>query len=193
MTTTETDDDAANHATLVGIFDDPGEAEEAVGDLHQAGFESEDVEMVIRGEDAVMGGEITDALGTKDATDVWYGIFYGGMVGLLLGALTGFIARRGVADPAGRALGAIAGYAAAGVAVGGILGAMYGLWRSEREARKFATRFASGRAIVAVPADNRAGWAEEILRRHHGHDIHCEARDPLHPEKAEWRKLFRGP
>src|SRR5438552_16956104 len=72
----------ANHVTLIGIFDDPNEAEEAVGDLQQAGFESDDVEMVIRGEQAVMGGEITDAQGTKDGTEAWRGIFFGGLIGL---------------------------------------------------------------------------------------------------------------
>lgn len=182
----------ATQATLLGIFDDPIEAEGAVEDLRQAGFDAADVEMVIRGEDAVRGGEITDALGTKDMADAWRGVLLGALAGLLFGALTGLV-RNGGFDVSGREMGAIAGYAGAGAAVGGLLGAMYGLWRSEREARMYARKFASGRAIVAVPVDNRADWAVDIFQRHHGHDIHREPCDPLHPERALWRKLLKGP
>ena len=78
-------------------------------------------------------------------------------------------------------------------AVGGLLGAMLGLWLSEREARLYAVKFASGRAIVAVPADMRAEQAVDILRLHHRHDIHREPCDPIHPERAMWRRLFKGP
>ena len=184
---------AATHTTLVGIFDDPIEAEGAVGDLQQAGYESADVEMVIRGEEAVRGGEITDALGTKDMPDAWRGIMVGGLAGMLLGALVAFAFRGSSLEMATRDLGSIAGYAGAGMAMGGLLGAMYGLWRSEREARHYARKFGSGRAIVAVPADGRAEWAVDILKRHHGHDIHQEPTDPLHPEQATWRMLFKGP
>jgi hypothetical protein len=179
-------------ATLIGIFDDPIEAEEAVVDLRQAGYETKDVEMVIRGEDAVSGGEITDAVGVKDAHDALRGALVFGMMGLLFGALSGLVFHRTGIRFSVHDLGGIAGYAVAGVAVGGLLGAMFGLWRSEREARRFSHKFTSGRAIVAVPADTRVDWATEILRRHHGHDIHREPHDPLHPEQAEWRKLFNS-
>ena len=181
----------SSDVTLVGIFDDPREAEEAVGDLEHVGFSSEDVEMVIRGDDAVRGGEITDAVGTKDGLEAWRGIFTGGMAGLLLGALTAFFFHGSGGNPAGRALGAVAGYGAAGMAVGGLLGAMYGLWRSEIEARTFMRRFTSGRAIVAVAVDGRVESAMDILQRHHGHDIHREPCDPLHPDQAPWRRLFK--
>src|SRR5215207_10002531 len=76
---------------VVGIFDDRYEAEQALDDLVQAGFSRGDIGFAIRGHDAVEGGMITDAGGTKDGTGALAGITAGAVAGGVLGALASLI------------------------------------------------------------------------------------------------------
>src|SRR5688572_20299445 len=55
------------NTVVVGIFDDRYQAEQAVDELEQSGYSHSDVGFAIRGNDAVEGGMITDAMGTKDS------------------------------------------------------------------------------------------------------------------------------
>src|SRR2546423_1869687 len=80
-----------------------------------------------RGSDAVAGGMITDAVGTKDAEGAVVGAVPGGIAGGILGAAASvLIPGLGPVMAAG-ILWTAMGFAGAGVAVGGILGAMAGL------------------------------------------------------------------
>ena len=55
-----------NGPSMIGVFDDRLAAERSVDELIQAGFDADQVGFVIRGNDAVQGGMISDATGTKD-------------------------------------------------------------------------------------------------------------------------------
>ena len=74
------------------------------------------------------------------------------------------------------------GYAGAGAAVGGILGAMIGLGYSEEEARYYEQKFNEGKAIVAVKPGARWQEAAEILRRHGGYDLQQFRQSPIETE-----------
>ena len=164
---------------LIGVFDDRDQAERAADELRESGFANDQIGLVLRGHDAVEGGMITDAQGTKDAKGAVQGAATGAVIGAGLGALvTLLIPGVGPVLAAG-VLATSLGYGAAGAAVGGIFGAMKGLGISEEEAQRYETQFNAGKAIVAVKAGGRIADAAAIFRRHGGFDIHQEAHNPV--------------
>lgn len=165
--------------TLIGVFQDRLEAQKAIGELEQAGFDKDDLGFVIRGEEAVHGGMITDAMGTKDARGAVAGMVTGGMVGGVLAAAAALMLPGVGPIVAGGILASFFGGAVAGVGVGGIIGAMMGLGVSEDEALFYENEFQSGKAIVAVKAGARAAEAAEIMRRRGGYDIHNQPTSPI--------------
>jgi hypothetical protein len=174
--------------TLVGVFEDRVAAEYAVDALEQAGFTHNHVGFVIRGSDAVAGGMLSDADGAKDLRGAAAGIITGGIVGgVLATAAAVLIPPVGVAI-AGGLLASFFGGTVAGMAVGGILGALRGLGVSETEARFYEQQFHEGKAIVAVRAAARAAEAADILARFGGQHIHSESRSPI-----PTRGLFHTP
>src|SRR3954466_13061242 len=161
---------------IVGVFDDRMEAERAVDELEQAGFTKDDVGFALRGSDVVRGGMVTDAVGTKDDTGAATGAVTGGVVGGLLGAAAALLIPGVGPVLAGGILATSLGYAAAGVAVGGILGAMTGAGLTEEEAKYYEREFNEGRAIVTVRAGEREGMALGILRKHGAYDMQTSPR-----------------
>jgi hypothetical protein len=158
-------------STLVAIFDDRRAAEQAVDDLERAGFRAEDIGFAIRGSEAVRGGMITDAEGTKDGKGAAVGAATGAGLGALVGAAVAvLIPGVGPVVAAGILTSALGG-ALAGTAVGGIFGAFVGLGVSEHEAKFLETEFQSGKAIVVVRGGARGPEADAILRRHGGYDV----------------------
>jgi hypothetical protein len=155
---------------IISAFEDRDEAQLAVDELEQAGFKHDEIGFAIRGDDAVAGGMITDAEGTRDGEGAIKGATAGAAIGGILGALA-FAAIPGVGPVmAGGVLAGLAGGAAAGAATGGIYGAMSGLGASEEEAVFYQREFESGKAIVTVCAGDRRAVAEDILHKHGGYD-----------------------
>ena len=170
---------AENRNTLIGIFDDRLEAEKAVRDLEYVGFSHDQIGYVIRGSDATAGGMITDTAGAKDGKGALAGAVTGGLAGgILAAAVTALLPGVGPVLAAGT-LAMFFGYAAAGTAVGGILGAMIGLGYSEEEAKYYEQMFNEGKAIVAVHPGARTAQAGEILRRHGGYDLQNVRHSPI--------------
>jgi hypothetical protein len=163
----------------VSMFDDRVEAEKAVDDLKQAGFDPADIRFAIRGEDDVQGGMITDAEGIKDKPGALYGMLIGALIGAVIGVVGGFLIPSYGTSLTEGVLATLIGCAVVGVAIGGIFGAMMGLRVSEREAEDNQKIFHSGRAIVSIHGEG-AVKATEILHRHGGYDIHSESVDPIH-------------
>src|SRR5438067_1562139 len=77
---------ASNGSTLVGIFQSRYEAELALDELRQAGFDHKDIGFAIRGDDSGSAGMITDSLLTKDGHGAAKGMLAGGIAGSLVGA-----------------------------------------------------------------------------------------------------------
>ena len=159
----------ASRPLLVAAFNDRNEAQLAYDELKRVGFTEDNLGFALRGEDAVRGGMITDATGTKDAEGAVKGAATGAVVGGVLAAVAA--ATIPVAGPfiAGGILTAAAGGAVAGTAIGGIFGAMSGLGASEEDAQYFQREFESGKAILFVRPGDRHDEAIEIIRRHGGY------------------------
>jgi hypothetical protein len=167
---------------LVAVFDDRLEAEKAVRDLEAVGFKESDVGYAIRGSDVGRGGMITDTVGAKDARGAVAGAITGALGGgILAAAVTAALPGVGPIISAGM-LAMFFGYAGAGAAVGGILGAMMGLGYSEEEARYYEQKFNEGKAIVSVKPGPRWQEAAEILRRHGGYDLQQFRQSPVETE-----------
>jgi hypothetical protein len=176
----------ANGSTLVGIFQSRYEAELALDELRQAGFSEKDIGFAIRGDDAVAGGAITDAQLTKDGHGAAKGMVAGGLAGGLVGAAA-VLALPGIGPILSMGMLASAlGFGAAGVATGGILGALSGLGISEDEARVYEKEFHAGRAIVTVHAHGRGFDAFHILGKQGAQNIKSDAIDPLH--RSLWHR-----
>jgi RNA recognition motif. (a.k.a. RRM, RBD, or RNP domain) len=164
----------AADSTKVGLcavtaFGDRFEAERAADELHQAGFSREDVGLVLRGADVGRGGMITDEPIAGDKRGAIKGVAIGGVIGSLFGATACLCVPDVGPVFAGGLIASTLGFGASGLAVGGILGAMAGLIRSEAEAHFYAEEFDGGQALVAVRAGIRdAERANEILTRHGG-------------------------
>ena len=169
---------ASSGTTLVAIFDDRLEAERAVRDLEVAGFDADQVGYAIRGTDVGAGGMITDTSGTKDGRGAIAGAVTGGLAGGALAATVTALLVPGVGPVvAAGALAMFLGYAGAGAAVGGILGAMVGLGVSDEEAQHYEKLFKEGKAIVAVKGPTPV--AADILAKHGGYHLHQEAHSPI--------------
>jgi hypothetical protein len=165
--------DADSRFCRVAAFDDRVEAERAVDELYQAGFGRDDVGFALRGDDVGRGGMITDEPGALDGNGAVRGAIAGGVAGLLFGAAASLvIPGLGPVLAAGIIASAL-GFGAAGVATGGILGAMAGLGVSEDEAHFYAREFDAGKALVIVRRGIAgAGRAMQILARHGGTCAH---------------------
>jgi hypothetical protein len=157
--------------TLIASFEDRLEAERAVDELAQAGFNTDEVGFALRGADVASGGMITDEQGAKDGKGALAGMATGAGLGAILGAAAAMLVPGVGPVLAGGILTFAFGGAIAGTAIGGMFGAMTGLGVSEEEARFYEKEFQSGKAIVAVKAGNRSAEAAEILRKHGGYDL----------------------
>jgi hypothetical protein len=166
-------------SVLVGLFNDRNEAELAADELRAAGFAHDEIGYAIRGSDAVRGGMISDAEGTKDVKGAIEGASVGAIVGAgLAAAVTLVLPGVGPVLAAGM-LAMVLGYGAAGAAVGGIFGALHGLGVSEDEAKEYEKEFHAGKAIVAVKAGNRLSEAAGILRRHGAFNLESDSLSPI--------------
>src|SRR2546429_5696651 len=92
---------------IITAFNDRDEAQVAVDELEQAGFKHDEVGFAIRGDDAVAGGMITDAEGTRDGEGAAKGAAAGAAIGGILGALAFAAGPGGGAGLAGAELAAV--------------------------------------------------------------------------------------
>jgi hypothetical protein len=173
---------ARNQSAVVAVFDDRMDAERAVRDLEIAGFTAEHIGFVMRGSDAVEGGMITDAVGAKDARGAIAGAATGAVVGGVLAAAAAILLPGVGPVVAAGIITSFLGGAGAGAAMGGIIGALAGLGISEDEARYYEHAFHSGKAIVAVKAEDRATDAAEILLRNGGYNLQNRPKSPVPTE-----------
>jgi hypothetical protein len=175
---------SATERTLVGTFESRHQAALVLNDLRQAGFGENEIGFAMRDDDIVARGAITDAPLTKDGQGAAKGMVAGGLAGGLLGAAAVLVVPGVGPLLAMGVLASVLGFGAAGVATGGILGAMVGLGISEDEARVYEKEFHAGRAIITVQAGQRSPEARQILGRHGAHIVQDEPTDPLHPVGA---------
>jgi hypothetical protein len=158
-------------STVVGVFEDRHHANQAITELHQAGFTQAQIGVAMRHAEG-----IGDAADTDHDSHAASGALTGALTGLGLGALAGLGVLAGVIPVVGPAiaagtLGVILSNAAAGAGIAGLVGALVGAGIPEQEAQYYQDEFAAGRVIVTVHAANRADEAVAILRRHGASDM----------------------
>ena len=177
--------------TVVGVFHDRDDAQDAINALRDAGFAPDDISVLARDRDTA-GGLAEDtgtAAGTGAATGALTGGLLGGVAGWLVGI--GALAIPGVgpiiaAGPIAAALGG----AALGAAGGGIIGALTGAGVPEDEARWYDEQFRGGGILVTVNARGRYDEAMSIMREYGGRDA-SSGRNATHASWDETAPTYR--
>jgi len=162
---------AKQRSTVVGVFEDRRQADQAVAELRKAGFREDQIGVAMRRDEGM-----SDAESTTGDTYAEEGGIGGALAGLGLGALAGVGVLAGVIPVigpaiAGGTLGIILSNAAAGAGVAGLIGALVGYGIPEEEAKYYHSEFEAGRTIVTVNADGRVDEANAILRRYGAYDM----------------------
>lgn len=172
--------------TVLGIFADRADAEDAINELSDDGYDPKDISIVLK--DQREGEELSDNTGANVASGTVSGLATGAVLGGLAG-LVASIAIPGlgaffIGGPIAAALG-ITGAAAAtvsgaatGAVAGGIVGALTSFGLSEEEARVYEDHVKSGAILVAVPARRgEEGRVEQILDEYNADDIRTVSSD----------------
>jgi uncharacterized protein (TIGR02271 family) len=168
---------------VVGLFDTRNDAEAAIRDLRDSGFNSGDISFV--GNNAnnqySAGDSGYTSTGDSEASEgagfgATGGAVLGGLAGLLVGL--GAIAIPGVgpavaAGTLATTLGSTALGAGIGAAAGGLVGALVGAGIPEEDANVYAEGIRRGGALVSVQVatDDDADRAANIMDRHNVVDI----------------------
>lgn len=149
--------------TVLGVFHDRVNAEDAISELEDAGYNPKDISIIMRdSKDAASFAEATGTdVATGAATGATTGAVVGGLTGLLIGV--GAITVPGIGalligGPLAAALGltgaattTVSG-AATGALAGGIIGALTGLGVSRSDAEIYEKHITEGAILLAVPA-----------------------------------------
>ncbi len=154
---------ATNTAPVVGVFQERAAAERAVEELRRAGFGPDQIGVVVR--DTTESATPRVDADVAPETGAAVGAVTGGVLGTVLGvavALT--LPGVGAALAAGILAGALGG-ATVGITSGGLVGALIGMGVSEEEAQHYEREFHTGRTLVTVRANGRAGEAAAVLER----------------------------
>jgi len=157
--------------TLVGVFHEATQAQQAVHALKRAGFADEQI--------GVMGRHQSDQERTVQSDDdslaeegAVAGLATGAGVGALwgLGIMAGVLPGIGPAI-AGGTLGVILSSAAAGATAAGLTGALVGMGIPEEDAEFYEGEMQSGRTLVTVRTHGRHADAVAIMSKFGAYDV----------------------
>ena len=168
---------ASERSTVIGVFEDRAHANQAVAELHKAGFTGSQIGVAMRHAEGVADETTPGATATGTRTEhAESGALTGALTGLGLGALAGLGVLAGVIPVVGPAiaagtLGIVLSNAAAGAGIAGLVGALVGAGVPEHEAKYYQGEFEAGRAIVTVHAAGRVNDAAAILRQCGAYDM----------------------
>jgi len=168
--------------TIVGVFENHTQAEQAINELQQAGFRDDQIGFAVRGGDE---GIATVEKKTEAGPSAAAGAVTGGVLGGVLGAAAALLIPGFGPAIAGGILVAILGGAAIGAAAGGIIGALVGMGVPEEEALYYEDEFRAGRTIVTVNADGRQQEAREILHHHGAYDADTRFAQTTQPDTPQ--------
>jgi hypothetical protein len=180
--------------TIIALFEHYDDADAAVRELYQYGFEKEDINVLAR-EQVVQEQwpPEKDQLDAPGTTHIGLGMglvggaSIGGLGGLLIGMGAFAIPGMGPAFVVGTMLAAIATGAGMGVMAGGLLAFLSSMGVPEEEAHLYAEGVKRGGILVAVHAPNEsAPHVEEVFQNAGGVSI-----DVLRGELAEtgWERF----
>jgi len=156
--------------TVVGVFDNPADAEEAINGLKVAGFTPDSISVVAK--DRTVQRDLTEASGNEAGQGALVGSLGGGTLGAALGWLlaggTALIPGVGPVIAAG-VFGATVGGALIGGTLGGITGALAGAGIPEEESAEYGEHVKSGNSLVTAYAANGQllEAANDVFERSH--------------------------
>jgi len=158
-------------STVVGVFEDHRQAQQAVEELKRAGFREDEIGVISHNQDRGS----TRAEADDRASHAGTGAVTGAVTGAGAGALWAIGIAAGVLPAigpvvAGGILASILASAAGTAVAGGIVGALIGLGIPEEEAHYYESEFKSGRTIVTVKTESRYDEARGILHRFGAYD-----------------------
>ncbi|MDQ6675539.1 MAG: general stress protein [Chloroflexota bacterium] len=156
----------------IGVFENPEDARDAIGELKDAGFSGNDISVLMpdRGQAREMAAETGTHAGTGAATGLVAGGILGGLAGWLVGI--GALAIPGVGPfIAAGAFATALGGAVVGAGVGAIAGALVGMGIPEDEAKYYEDEVRGGRTLVTVRTGSRKDEADALLHRYGAYDI----------------------
>lgn len=151
-------------STVIGIFHNRDEAQQAINELIAIGFDENQIGVVAR------DGEVVAEPHAHEATEhAVQGAAAGAAVGLGAGALWGLGIVAGILPAlgpiiVGGTISAMLASAATGAAAGGIAGALTNLGISHEHVDYYETAFKEGRVIVSVTTE-RVSEAQQIFRK----------------------------
>ena len=158
-----------------GLFYSRDEAEKAVRELKQAGFDMDRVSVIAKDADKVAGHSTTEDIGNKADEGAGTGAVTGGILGGLTGLLVGLgtLAIPGVgpillAGEVATALATTAAGAGIGAAAGGLIGALIGLGIPEEKAKIYNDRVGKGSFLVMVTGNSYEIERAATIMRNNG-------------------------
>lgn len=166
--------------TIVGLYDDLGEARDAVRELVDAGFPRNDINLVAHAgaeeyqrhfdrEGRYTGADDSSAEGAAAGAGV--GAIIGALGGLVVGLALVPIPGIGPIVAAGPLASALTG-AGVGAVVGGLIGALTGVGVPEEHAGYYAEGVRRGGSLVIVKTDSsQLDHITAILNRHNPVDV----------------------
>ncbi len=149
-----------DRSTVVGIFPTRALAEQAIEELHRAGFHDNQIGFIAR------NGEIlSTGTGTESVVGATTGAVGGGVLGGLLGAAAALLIPGLGPAVAGGILSAALGGATLGAVAGSFIGALTNMGITEEEARYYQLELRRGGVLVVVKDAERYTEALDILHR----------------------------
>jgi uncharacterized membrane protein len=168
-TDTSTAEAVTSRRIVLGVFNSPGDAENALNGLREAGVNPEQVSVVARQADETQAVAENTGMGVAGTL---YGGITGGIVGWLVGV--GALAIPGIGPiVAAGALATTLGGAAIGAAAGGLLGALVDEGVPEEDARGYEESVRQGGIVLMAKAesDQQMLQAQQLFDRHGGVDV----------------------
>ena len=161
---------------VVGVFDDPANAERALTGLRDAGFAPSDVGVVSRPSDADAQAppDVPPAPRVDETSGILTGGLLGGVAGWLVGLTTLAVPGVGPLLAAGPLVAAVSG-SGLGAAAGGLIGHFVAEGHEHDEARWYEEQVRAGHILLTVHARDRSDEARAIMRRNGGHDFRSYA------------------
>jgi len=158
-------------STVVGVFENRRNAEQAIQELKRLGFRDNQIGVAARDTEG-WAEKYGQGEGNYAGEGAAVGAATGAGVGALLslGMAFGVIPVIGPIIAAGPLAAALLS-AAGGAVAGGIVGSLVGLGIPEEEAHFYEGEFKAGRIVVTVQAENRFDEAQAVLRRFGAYDV----------------------
>ena len=161
--------------TVIGVFMSPTEAQKAIDDMEDAGFDRDEVSLLAQKEsvEGILDAEKEEAAVESAGVGAVGGTALGGLIGLAAGATALVVPGVGPALAAGAwaaTLGTTAAGAGVGAAYGGLVGALIGFGVTEEETHLYVNSVQEGGILLLVQPDDpeQIATGRRIMDQHDG-------------------------